>query len=245
MRLRHVLCLLMAVGLLMRAAPGRARAESHYGCIRLLPADKPAIFVEFRGDRMRLAASAAEVAQATWVPASSTHRVNLDGGRFIDVHTFPQLAFPVPVPGTTSARIALMLRLLRGEAQATDAERGIASEFVGFCRVQKRDRAGATWAFAFTTAGPVISEKRWGRDNETRVPHLNSLSLGVETQVEGRRALIGVRALAADGPPTVPPFIVTEVLRDGEPAPVHIEVLDGRGNIVHARDGDLKTFGFT
>lgn len=243
MPLRPVLRLLLTVGLLTAAPPGSARTESHYGCIRLLPAEKPAIFIEFQGDRMRLATSPAQVAKAAWVRASSTHRVNLEGDRFIDVHFFPQLAFPVPVPGAASARIALMLRLLRGEAQPSDAERGIASEFVGFCRVEKKDRAGATWTFVFNTAGPVTSERRWGRDNETRVPHLNSLSLRVETQVEGRNALIGVRVLAADG--TLPPFIVTELLTDGKQAPVHIEVLDSRGAIVHAKDGDLETFGFT
>lgn len=245
MRLRHLLCFLMTMGLLTGPLPGRAQTESHYGCIRLLPAEKPAIFVEFQGDRMRLATSPAEVADATWIAQSSTYRFTLGGRRFLDTYTFPELAFPVPFPGATSARIKLMLRLLRGKPQPDDAERGIASEFVGFCRVQKKDPAGATWTFAFNTAGPVTTERRWGRDNETRVPHLNSLTLGVETKVEGRTAYIGVRALAADDPPTVPPFIVTEVLEDDKQAPVHIEVLDSDGKIVHAKSGDLKTLGFT
>ena len=242
MRLRQVLCVMVTMGLLMAVTPGMARTESHYGCIRLLPAEEPAVFVEFQGARMRLATSAAGVANATWIAASSERRIDLDGGRFLDVYTFPELAFPVPVPGTTSARIALMLHLLRGESQASDAERGIFTEFVGFCRVQKKDRDGATWTFVFNTAGPVTGERRWDRDNETRVPHLNSLSLGVETKVEGTKVLIGVRALAADG--ALPPFFVTEVLRDGKQAPVHIEVLDSRSNIVQANDGDLKTLGF-
>jgi len=250
MHLRKLVCLM--AGPLM-ALGGASRAwgtESYYGALRLLPAKDPGVYLEFTREQMRLATSREALRTAPWTRVAKVSSVKMDSGESIDSYQFPEVVLPrgaADGSGLAGAeiRVTFALSLRRQGNAKAETEEEPARSFWCDCRVRKRDESGALWTFGIYADRAVSDRARWDAGNTAWLPDTGALRLRLEAKVEGHKAGLGVRVMAAGDPRTREMVVVRDLQKDGKSAPASIEVRDTRGKLVHQKAGDLATFGFT
>lgn len=178
------------------------------------------VWVQFKGNQMRQAASPAHMESAEWV----SPRVREWGSTEFAPIDVPSEGLDVGI--------------------AVDAVRARLSAYGSDCEAEweyeKRDETGARWEYVVSMCLETARSPEEAALNEP--PRLEKPVLGVETEVgrEGGQSTIGVViSLQRDD------WGLEEIRRNGEPAQAHVRILDSTGKEVASETGSLEAFGYT
>ena len=250
-------CWLVLVVLSLAVPVWAAEVPSDYACLRFLPAKNPSVYIEFRGNQMRMAKSPEDLKKATWVEAEKLDKLNLSNANILEYYTFPEQAIPSPIPGVTSARVQLVYEPVRPNPEAADAAApdtpvyeaaSITSSFYGRGSFELPDATKTTWKFVTYASGQVNAERKWEYDNTARFPDLHTLGLIIETDPDEKdphKVGIGIRLWGAGDLKSIEQIVIREAWKADQSVPLHLVVTNEQKEAIAEQDGDLNTFGFT
>lgn len=221
---------LSLLGLMFFALAGAlvrpAAAATYYFNLRFSPTQTPFLYLQFKNNVLRMAATPEGLAKAK--PIAAERDETFGNGQFRN-HHFAELTLPT---GAGAPEIRATLLLMENLPPRGNARINLNSQF----KLLKTDAAGTKWTYlispAETPAGttPSLAPK-------IVLPHLNALTLRVESVLRGRETGIGLHA-GADKIPLV------NVLKNGRPAFCSIKIRNAGGKTISQENGDLVKFGF-
>lgn len=248
-----VMLALVASAAGLMAPPAQA---IEYGWVGVEGEEKPTLYLEFRGDELRIAPTPEGLAEAKPVKAVSMRSYDLGEHGTLVSYQFPELDLPIPVEGASSVKADF--RLDRSQPRAGRANSPDAviqpSFFVARFRVVKKGAGDATWTYSFHEVASPGAERDLHEGHTVPFPTFGKTTLAIETKIEGREAAIGLRARTEDGVQVaraagtgslVQRVTFLQILKNGKPARASLEVSDSAGKVVHTQKGDLEKFGFT
>ena len=214
------------------AAPAITTPQPQY--VRIQVSAKRSIYVEFRGNEMRMASTAAalETAKAVRAPQPKTAP---GASRFISV-AFPEAGLPVPgdqlPPGFAEARARFTYEYYP-DTEDTERRPSYVDAQIGLSPTDRKHGLWVYWVSEFVqpkqapVSAPAIS-----------LPRLASLSLRVSTKgAEQRKVGIAVAAKSGEAE-------LSDVTRNGRGVSARLRVLDRNKKVVASDKGALSKFGF-
>jgi hypothetical protein len=215
--------------------PARAAAPpTQYVRVRVAAADD--IYVQFRGNELRMATTVAGLTKAKPVKATPSRSRPSSSAA---VHTFPEVQLPV-------ARQQLPTGLTKASAvflHVTDAGRNKQSFVSAKLGWSQLDANGATWTYwsnGFTdkpsgspTGAPVIA-----------LPKLQQLRLDVKAEPKSGRQVGIVITARAGGTAKAGGVQIQEITRNGKSAQASLKVLDRNGKVAASATGALSKFSY-
>ncbi len=237
--------IIVALVISLASTPAPAAAVE-YGSITIAGDQKPALHLEFRGKELRMAPTLEGLASAQPVKATKVNSYNMGPGQVMASYQFPEVGLPLSMKGVSRIRAVISLdRTVRTLSRNAPREQEpMGSGFGMQCRVTKPGAGGADWTYMFYARGSAGAQDDTGANTAT-IPVFDSLKLTIETKIEGKKARIGLRAVATGRERIKEQIYLQEVQKNGKPAPATLEVADKDGKVVHTQKGDLKKFGFT
>jgi len=206
--------------------------------VQFLPGKQPALYLQLHTTgELRIAGSAAGLATTKPLKATDNTKMDRGGGEFTQQMGFAETPLPVSLAGVEGVKIIVGFygnrhRRKRGSPMVDEAT--LAVRF----GVAMRDRANTKWMYMFSVETPLKANLPPDSSPVIKVPDLQNLKLTIGTDLEGRKAGIGLELRAGS-------VVVDQVLVGTKNATCALEVLDADGEVLHSAKGDLERFGFT
>jgi len=186
---------------------------------------------------LRIAGSAAGLATAKPLKARENSAQDLGSKGSSRYMRFAEASLPVSLEGVESVKTIVSFQENRHRKDRRSPMVDEATLSVKLA-VAKRDRANAKWTYILSVDTPLKANLPPDSSPVIKVPDLQDLKLTIGTELEGRKAGIGLEPKAGE-------VVVGEVLVGTKSATCTLEVLGADGKVLHSAQGDLEKFGFT
>jgi hypothetical protein len=206
--------------------PARAAGAPTPRYVRVKMPSGAEIYVQFRGDQLRTAATVVGLAKAKPVKAKpSSSRASSSRARY----TFPEVQLPVEkqqLPAGFSKALAVFTYQDEDRDSYVTAKLGLS----------RADAKGAVWTY-WVTAYAQASDKLSGAQAAV-LSNLGKLTLEAKAEPEsGRQVGIAVTAKAGG-------VLLDDVTRNGKSVMVKLTVLDAQKKVAVATSGPLGKFAY-
>jgi len=229
-----------AVGWALLASTGAWAAKPiGYARLQFLPARTPSVYLQVNDDNtIRVAPSARDLSKAK--PLSPLKPLSDREVRRGAMYEYPEVALPVSANGIAGAKARLRLRR---------DTRGVT--LLCHLRVTRRAPSGTPLTYAFTVGKSAASTNGPEAEGLLLIPDLSKTRLLVQAKVDEESGLLTRffppkdQKVGLSARLLVDSLEITDVQVGGKSVPVHLEVKDAKGKVVHEKTGTFETFGFT
>ena len=195
---------------------------------RIIVDPKTTVYVEFKGEEMRMATSVAGIEKAKVVKASRRRRSAI---------ILPEVeitASGARLPATWSSLKAKLTPIADNAAVGAKVSR-IAADFTLSCK----DKSGAQWIYV--VEAPESARLGLTADKAPilfSLPELERASVKITTEIKDYQ--VGIAPSPMTGKSKI-----NEIKRNGKQSQASLRITDSAGKIIANEKGDLDKFGFT